>query len=95
MSVLEEITEDLHNHSIEFVLSKYNLKWKDLVRIQYENHTLNDSGLPLYIHNSKNNKYMIMKNNIYYGLYSSLDEAIEMREKLILNNWKKIINKKK
>lgn len=89
MSVLEDITEDLHKHTIEYVLLKYDLEWKELVRIQYENHTINDSGLPLYIHNTNNGKYMIMRKNTYFGIYETLEEVKKVREGLILNNWKK------
>lgn len=87
---LNDITNDLKKYTIQEVLSKYDITWSELIRIQSEKHSINDNGYPKYVTiNQKTSKYMIIKDNIYYGSYNSIIEAKTIQEELILCNWNK------
>lgn len=89
---LKDITNDLKKYSIEEVLSKYDITWSELIRIQSEKHIIDeyDKGYPKYVTvNQKTGKYMIIKDKIYYGSYNTITEAKTIQEELILCNWNK------
>ena len=89
----EEIIQDLKENSIEKVLQKHNLTFKELIHIQ-KNKALTTDNKPRYItRNKKNNTYKITKvmdkKTHHYGTYNSLQDAQTIVAELKKHYWNK------
>ena len=92
---LMDIREDLKRLSIEETCKKYKITFQDLCKIcsssiKKGNHKQNNS-FPKYI-NPVSARFEVMKcldgKSVVFGHYMSLEEAIEVRDKLISLGWK-------
>lgn len=87
----ETIINELKTHKIEYVLSKYNLTWKELFYIQSKKGLYSPSKKrnPSHISKTKRNNYLVSKTmdgkSIGYGEYKDRKDA-----KLIVEELKKV-----
>ena len=91
-----EIQKDLKKGlSIQEVCTNYNLTFKELVNIFRKDIPTNvnkERVERFYIYpyrDSNRELWTIQKNKIYFGLYSTLDDAIKVRDCLIKRGWNK------
>ena len=74
----ETLINDLKNHSIEFVLNKYGLSWKELVYIQSQKPMYKDSKAT-HITRTKRGNYLVNKTvdkkMVSYGEYRTRRDA--------------------
>lgn len=97
MMFKKTIQNDLKNGlSIQEVCTNYNLTFKELVNIAHKDIYTDVSKVErvkrVYIYpyrNSPRELWSIQKNNMYFGLYSTLDDAIKVRDCLIKRGWNK------
>lgn len=82
--------------SIQEVCTNYNLTFKELVNIFFKEAYVSVNKVQrtkrFYIYpyrNSDRELWSIQKNNMYFGLYSTLDDAIKVRDCLIKRGWNK------
>ncbi len=85
---LEDLRKDLQILSIEDVLKKYGIGFKDLFDLSKQ---IDDEEK--YISFSSGDMYFVSKTingmSVYFGSYRDKDEAIKVRDELIKNKWDK------
>ena len=96
MMFKKTIQKDLKNGlSIQEVCTNYNLTFKELVNIFRKDihtnvHKKRGEMFYIYLFRYSNKELLIIqKNKMYFGLYSTLDDAIKVRDCLIKRGWNK------
>lgn len=86
-----QIQKELRNGAtIESICEKYELTFKELCKLfisgNYTNTKSFSSTGKLYISYS-GERYIIRRNRKYYGAYSTLEDAVKVRDYLMINGW--------
>lgn len=87
------IRQDLRNGlTIGKVCTKYNLSFKELCEILNNvtrGRPVNKSTGEMYITPCSTGDVVLSKNNVHYGQYSCVEDAVRVRDYFIFHGWSK------
>ena len=86
-----KIRQQLQNGTtIQEVCQQYQLTFKELCQLflsgRYSRTTNESSTGNLYV-SFDQHRYILRKNGVNYGSYQSLDDALKVRDYMIMNGW--------